>query len=161
MRRGSVGGEGGSEGPRWVTVEQEALTRRVLAAAIAVHRHLGPGFLESVYQGALECEFRQRAIAYEREREVEVVYRGVVVGRHRLDLVASGEVIVELKAIRSLEPVHFAQLRSYLKATQFPIGLLLNFGESRLGIRRVIVKRPFSSSPSDPPSPPTLPRPLF
>jgi len=108
MRRGNAGIEGGSEHCKWVSEEQNASTGRVIAAAIAVHRELGPGFLESVYHRALECELMRRGIVYESEVDVEVTYGGVVVGRHRLDVIADGGIVIELKAVQSLEAVHFA-----------------------------------------------------
>jgi GxxExxY protein len=100
----------------------------------------------------------RRGIVYESEVDVEVTYGGVVVGRHRLDVTADGGIVIELKAVQSLEAVHFAQLRSYLKATRRPIGLLLNFGEPRLVIKRVILSHPAEAATSDPPFSPTLPR---
>lgn len=143
---------------RWVTGEHEAATGRVIGAAIAVHRELGPGFVESVYHRAMELELRRRRIPFASESEVEVIYDGVVVGRHRLDLIVEHGIVVELKAVHALEAVHFAQLRSYLKATHQPIGLLLNFGGARMVIKRVILNTPPASVLSDPPSPPNLPR---
>ena len=158
MRRGKLGGEGGSESNPWVTREEEEATGRVIAAAITVHRELGPGFLESVYHRALTAELRRRGIEYDSEVDVEVIYRGEVVGRHRLDLLVGRRIVIELKAAQALDAVHFLQLRSYLKATRSPFGLLLNFGNGRLVVKRVVVRPPLLTSRSDLPSSPTLPR---
>lgn len=142
MRRGSFGDEGGAERSSWISVEEEAETGRVIAAALTVHRELGPGFSESIYHSALECEFRNRKVSHATEVVVQVCYQGVPVGSHRLDLVAGMGIVVELKAVLALERVHFAQLRSYLKASGKPIGLLLNFGQPRLVVRRIVLRLP-------------------
>jgi GxxExxY protein len=119
-------------------VIDDGLTGRIIGAAVEVHRRLGPGFLETVYQRALRCELTARKIDWAAEVEVPVLYRGVVVGRHRLDMVVDGTVVVELKAIGRLEFVHFAQVRSYLAASGMRVGLLLNFDSTRVTIRRVV-----------------------
>lgn len=113
------------------------LTDTIIGAAIHVHRVLGPGFLESIYQGALEVELRHRQIPYECQLAVPILYRGVDVGSHRLDLLIADEVIVELKAIKNLEDIHFATVRSYLAATKKTTGLLLNFAHTKLVVKRV------------------------
>lgn len=117
----------------------EALSGRILEAAIEVHRALGPGFLEGVYENALVVAFNHRRIGYERQYEVHVVFEGQEVGLHRLDLVVEGQIVVELKAVKAFELIHFAQLRSYLKATQLHTGLLLNFNAPALVVRRVVL----------------------
>ncbi|MEZ4413835.1 MAG: GxxExxY protein [Gemmatimonadales bacterium] len=142
----------------WVSADLEKFTGRLIGTAIAVHRGLGPGFVESVYHRAMEVELRRRGIAHVSELEVDVWYDGVVVGRHRLDMIAEGGVVLEFKAVQSLDPVHFGQLRAYLKATDRPVGLLFNFGEPRLVAKRVLLQGPSSAVRSDPPPPPTLPR---
>lgn len=114
------------------------LTSRVIAAAIDVHRALGPGYLEAVYARALAIELEVRAIPFEREHSVTIAYRGQKVGRHVLDLVVARCVVVELKAAWRLDPVHFGVVRSYLRATGLQHGLLLNFGAAVLDVRRVI-----------------------
>ena len=118
-------------------LNQSALTERIIAAAITVHRELGPGFLESIYESALAIEFDACRIAYERQRIVPVVYRERPIGEHRLDFLVEGSVIVELKATKALEDVHFAIVRSYLKACALDTALLLNFATMPLTIRRV------------------------
>jgi GxxExxY protein len=95
----------------------EELSSRVLAAAIEVHKALGPGFLESIYQKAMEVALTHRGISFEPQKDIHVLFEEVDVGLHRLDLVVCNQVILELKAVKTLEDIHFAQLRSYLKAT--------------------------------------------
>ena len=119
-------------------LEHEDITERIIGAAIEVHRKLGPGFVESVYEAALCIEFRKRAIRHVRQILVPVLYDEVEVGQHRLDLFVEGEIVVELKAIRALEDVHFAIVRSYLRAVGKRHGLLLNFDAPTLEIKRVI-----------------------
>lgn len=116
---------------------QEQLTGQIIAAAIEVHRALGPGFLESIYENALAVELHARGLLIERQKIVPVVYRGTKVGEHRLDLLVQGSVIVELKAVSDLDPIFFATLRSYLKALQLETGLLLNFAATPLTVKRV------------------------
>jgi GxxExxY protein len=113
----------------------------VIGAAIEVHRVLGPGFLEAVYEEALCLELRLRQIPYERQREVEVDYKGKTVGQGRLDLLIDEALVVELKAVQALAPIHTAQVISYLKATGHRLGLLINFNVPILkeGIKRVIL----------------------
>ena len=119
--------------------EFEELSSRVLAAAIEVHKALGPGFVEPIYQMAMEVALQHRAIPFERQKEIHVLFEGVDVGLQRLDLVAGGQIILELKAVAALAAIHFAQLKSYLKATGFRVGLLLNFNAPTLVIKRVVL----------------------
>ena len=113
------------------------LTGPIIAAAIAVHRVLGPGYLESVYQEALCVELRANGIPFEREKPVAILYRDEPVGEHRLDLLVAGKVVVELKAVKALEDIFFATVRSYMKAIGTDSGLLLNFATMPLTIKRV------------------------
>ncbi|HPV07155.1 MAG TPA: GxxExxY protein [Aggregatilineales bacterium] len=115
------------------------LTYAVIGAAMEVHRVLGPGFPEQVYQEALECELTLRHIPFESQRLVRVVYKGRSVADYYLDLVVDGKVVVELKAVGELASVHQSQVISYLKASGLRVGLLLNFGEQRLRYKRVIL----------------------
>jgi GxxExxY protein len=119
--------------------EFEELSGRILGAAVEVHKVLGPGFLESIYQRAMEVALEHRGIAFQRQKEVHVYFEGVDLGVQRLDLVVAEQVIVELKAVKALEDIHFAQLRSYLKATGLRTGLVLNFNAPTLVIKRVVV----------------------
>ncbi len=117
----------------------EQLSGEVIAAAIEVHRELGPGFLESIYESAVKVALRQRGISYEAQKEIAVVFGGEVVGEHRIDLIVGGQLVAELKAVKSLEEIHFAQLRSYLRATRLSVGLLLNFYSPTLVIKRIVL----------------------
>jgi GxxExxY protein len=112
------------------------LTDKVIGCAIAVHKVLGPGLLEKFYEEALCVEFDHNGISYERQFQVGLRYRGQYVGHHRLDLIINKKLIVELKAIKKLEDIHFATTLSYLKISRSQIALLLNFGEPKLAIRR-------------------------
>src|SRR4051812_29157451 len=114
------------------------LTERILGAAIQVHRQLGPGFLEKLYENALCLEFAKRSIGFERQLPVHVTYDGVEIGMHRLDLVIEQKVVVEIKAVKEIEDVHLATVMSYLKATRLSAGLILNYRAARLAIRRVV-----------------------
>ncbi len=116
----------------------DRLTEQIIASAIEVHRILGPGLLESIYEEALCHEFSMRDIAFERQTEVDVRYKDKVIKGQRLDLLVNGEVVVEIKSVRKLEDVFTAQVLSYLKSTGLKRGLLLNFGEGRLidGVKR-------------------------
>jgi GxxExxY protein len=118
----------------------DELAHAVIGAAIEVHRHLGPGFLESVYEEALGLELAEAGIPFERQKEIGVAYKGRIIGKHRLDLLVDGMLIVELKTVEALADVHQAQIISYLKATRQPLGLLINFNVPVLksGIRRVV-----------------------
>jgi GxxExxY protein len=115
----------------------DGAVRRVIGAAIEVHRTIGPGFPEIVYERALCIELRLRGIPFEQRPMVNVTYKGFVVGKGQLDLIAD-DIVLELKAVYMLLPVHRSQLHSYLKASGHQIGLLLNFETPTLTIRRVI-----------------------
>lgn len=119
-------------------LEQAELTGRIIGCAISVHRELGPGFLESVYEAALAVEFSRRGLRFERQKLVYISYQGVAVGEHRLDYFIEDLVVVELKATAGLEDIHFAVVRSYLKAVGREHGLLLNFATLPLTVKRVI-----------------------
>jgi len=118
-------------------VEQEELSEKIIGAAIRVHRSLGPGFLETIYEEALCVELVALGLRFERQRRVEVLYRGQPVGEHRLDLLVEDVVVVELKAVLGLQDIFYATLWSYLKATGKPFGLILNFACSTLQVKRV------------------------
>jgi GxxExxY protein len=118
----------------------DELAHAVIGAAIEAHRHLGPGFLESVYEEALSVELSARQVAFERQKEISVLYKGRAIGKQRVDLVVGEKLVVELKAVESLAEIHKAQMISYLKATGLPLGLLINFNVPILknGIQRVV-----------------------
>ena len=116
----------------------EELTGRIIACAIEVHKALGPGFLESIYESAMVVELNRAGLKVERQKSLPIYYREVLVGEHRLDLLVENLVVVELKAISELEDIHFAIVRSYLKAAGLEHGLLLNFATMPLTVKRVI-----------------------
>ena len=116
----------------------EKLSKKIIGAAIEVHRELGPGFLESIYEQALKVEFAEHKFHFESQKEIKIKYLGVEVGQHRLDLLVENQIIIEIKAVKELIDIHFAQLRSYLKATGLKTGLLLNFAKPALEIKRVV-----------------------
>ncbi len=118
-------------------LHHDQLTSRIIAAAISVHKALGPGFLESVYEQALAVEMTASGLRFERQKSVPIEYRGQTVGEHRLDLLVEEAVVVELKAVTELELIFFATVRSYLKAARLETGLLLNFAAIPLTIKRV------------------------
>ena len=126
------------------TPELDRLANATIGAAIEVHRTLGPGFLESVYEEALAIELETRRIPCARQVPIAVIYKGHPVGEGRLDLLVADRLIVELKAVEALAPIHTAQLMSYLKATRHPLGLLINFNVPvlKMGIRRVVLSSP-------------------
>lgn len=121
-------------------VELDELAHAVVMAALEVHQILGPGYLESVYEEALSVELALRGVVFERQVPVALSYKGVPIGHGRLDLLVADRLIVELKAVEGPQPIHLAQLLSYLKATRRRLGLLINFNVRwlRQGIRRVI-----------------------
>ncbi len=118
----------------------ERAATETIGAAIEVHRHLGPGFLEKIYQEALCLELSSRGISFEREKPIAVTYKAVSIPGQRVDLIVARCVIVELKAIVNLHAIHEAKLLSYLKTTGLRVGLLLNFHEPTLkqGLKRVV-----------------------
>ena len=117
----------------------EELSGQVIAAALAVHRELGPGFLESIYHAAMRVSLTHRSIPFESEFPVDVAFEGIPVGRARIDLVIANQIVLELKAVERLHDLHLAQLRSYLRSARFNVGLLLNFNSPTLTIRRMVV----------------------
>jgi GxxExxY protein len=129
------------------SLEVEAgLTRAIVGGAIAVHRTLGPGLLESAYRAYLACELELRGLHVETELPVRLRYRGRELDcGFRLDLVVNHRVIVELKSVRRFEPVHLAQLVTYVRLSGMPVGLLLNFNVLVLkdGIRRIVNPRTY------------------
>jgi GxxExxY protein len=118
----------------------DALAEAVIGAAIEVHKHLGPGYLESVYEEALSIELSERGISFERQAPIAVLYKNHEVGEGKLNLLVDGQLVVELKAVDSLARIHVAQVLSYLKAKDLHLGLLVNFNVALLksGIKRVV-----------------------
>ena len=117
----------------------DPLTEKIIGAAIEVHRILGPGLLESIYEEALCHELMLQDIPFERQVSVDVVYKGKVIKDQILDILINKEVVIELKSIQKLPEVATAQVLSYLRATGLKRGLLINFGQGKLidGIKRI------------------------
>jgi len=114
------------------------LTDRIIGCAVKVHKTLGPGFLESVYENALAIELRSAGIPFERQLEIKLSYAGEVVGVHRLDMLADDKVVVELKAKDQVAEADKATTLSYLKATHKSLALILNFGKPRIEVKRLV-----------------------
>ena len=127
--------------PTTLPAETEAVMNKIIGACIEVHRHLGPGFLEAAYHRAVCIEFKERGIAFETRKRVEVAYKGNRVANQYIDLVVASTVVVELKAVSQLEEIHGAQVLSYLRATGLRAGLLINFNKPvlRAGLRRIVL----------------------
>ena len=115
------------------------LTSQVISAAFAVHKALGPGYLESVYESAMVEELLYQKIRFDQQKNIAVNYRGKKVGESRVDLLVSEILIVELKAVEMILPIHKAQLLSYMKMMKLPVGLLINFNTVSMkeGIKRM------------------------
>lgn len=117
------------------------LTEQIVGCAIEVHRYLGAGLLESVYESALCIELIEKGLPFERQRSVPLYYKGRLISEYRPDLIVDSAVIVEVKTVQRFEPVHIAQVLTYLRITGVRVGLLLNFNSVVLkqGIRRVVL----------------------
>ena len=118
-----------------------ATTERIIGCAIEVHRHLGPGLLESVYESALCIELRARSLPFKRQVGLPLYYKGELISEHRPDLIVDDEVIVEIKSVDRLAPIHTAQMLTYLRVTSLRVGLILNFNSQTIkdGTRRVVL----------------------
>lgn len=113
------------------------LTSKIIGCAIEVHKFLGNGFQEKIYQRSLAFEMHDQHLSFHREKEMQVHYKSREVGTRRVDFFVEGKIMVEIKAIITLEDVHLAQAINYLEAYNIPIGLLINFGSAKLQIKRV------------------------
>jgi len=122
-------------------MDTNAVTAKIIESAISVHRELGPGLLESVYQRCLAIELKARGLEAQSEVAVPVYYKGCLIGEDslRLDLLVNGQIVVELKSVAQIQPVHAKQLLTYLRLSKKPLGLLINFNEVLLknGITRI------------------------
>lgn len=125
-----------ADGHRWPS---EELTEAVIGAAFAVSNELGVGFLERVYENALAIELRKLGLEVQQQKAVSVRYHGEVVGDYVLDLMVNEQLVVELKHAKSLSDEHLAQTLNYLKATGFPLALIINFGTRRVQVKRAIL----------------------
>jgi GxxExxY protein len=117
------------------------ITEKIIGCAIKVHRNLGPGLLESIYENALCFELNQINVKYEKQLKIPIVYKGLSLGEYRLDILVENEIIVEIKAVNRYDPVFEAQMLTYLKVTGKKLGLLMNFNVPVLknGIKRIIL----------------------
>ena len=118
--------------------DRQRLTGQVIACAFEVSNQLGTGFLESVYENALCIELGKQGISFEQQKPLQVIYRGKVVGSFVTDLIVEDKLLIELKTVSALAKNHRAQLMNYLKATNIPVGLLLNFGTPKIGFQRIV-----------------------
>jgi len=114
------------------------ITAKIIQAALKVHNYLGTGFQEIIYQRALEIEFSELGLNFEREKEMPIFYKGLEIGSRRVDFLVEGDIMVELKALTQLEDVHIAQLINYIEAYKVKVGLLINFGAKKLEVKRFI-----------------------
>lgn len=128
--------------------EIDRLAREAVDCGFKIHKDLGPGLLESVYEAILAVKLQQRGIHVERQKPLNVEYEGIILSEgFRVDLLLEGRLIIELKSIDVLLPVHGKQVLTYLRLTGQPLGLLMNFGAStfREGVRRIVNSHPFAS----------------
>ena len=132
------------------------LTHKIIGASMQVHRVLGNGFQEVIYQRALAVEFNHIGISFEREKEMNIFYRDVQVGTRRVDFFIESSVMVELKAVSELEEAHKAQAINYLEAYGIANGLLINFGKTSLEFKRVYNKKLVNPSNNNPVNPSIL-----
>jgi len=126
-------------------VDLEDIGKQVVDAALVVHRELGPGLLESAYEGCLAFELGRRTLKVERQKELPLIYQGMKIDAgYRVDLMVEGRVVVELKSIERIEPIHQAQVISYLRLSGLSLGYLINFNVRLLrdGLHRVVFKLP-------------------
>lgn len=122
--------------------DQNILTQKIIGCAIEVHKHLGPGLLESAYEECLCFELNQEGLSFERQKPVPIVYKEIKLEcGYRLDILVENEIIIEIKSVDSISPLHQAQVLTYLKFSNKRLGLLLNFNVKMLkdGIRRFIL----------------------
>lgn len=115
------------------------ITERIIGCAYTVGNKLGCGFLEKVYENALAHELRKSGLSVAQQNGIHIHYDGLVVGEYVADLLIEGRVLVELKAVKALDAIHFAQCLNYLKATGLPICLLINFGKPKVEIKRIVL----------------------
>jgi GxxExxY protein len=123
-----------------VASESEELTEKIVAAAVTVHKQLGPGFLEAIYENALAHELRKQGLKVDQQLDVPVMYDGVEVGKHRLDMFVADRVVVELKTVADFSAVHFSVMRSQLRCVNHRHGVLLNFAKGRLDSKLVVIE---------------------
>jgi len=115
------------------------VTEKIIGCAMKVSNTLGVGYLEKVYENALVVELARAGLVVEQQKPLKVTYEGVIVGDFAADIIVNGSVLLELKAAKIIDPTHQAQLLNYLRATGIKLGLILNFGTTRLGIKRMVL----------------------
>ncbi|MDD5004990.1 MAG: GxxExxY protein [Candidatus Omnitrophica bacterium] len=118
--------------------ELNAISQKVIGLAFDVHNELGPGFIERIYSEALALEFARNNVKFEKEKTIKIGYKGKELGEQRIDFLIEGEIILEIKAAESISKIHLAQILSYLKALNKKLGLILNFCNTKLEIKRVV-----------------------
>lgn len=116
----------------------DELSNKIIGIAIEVHKTIGPGFVEKIYERALAYEFQKRKIKFANQKVIRVRYKEIELGDQRIDFLIKNEIILELKAVSQIDELHIAQMLSYLKATNKKLGLILNFAKPTLEIKRVI-----------------------
>ena len=123
-------------------MDVNGITERIIGCAIVVHKELGPGLLESVYESAMLIELQKCSLFTERQKKLVVKYDGIEIGEHRLDTLVEKTVVVELKSVERFDPIFQAQLLSYLKLGGYPVGLLINFNSRMVkqGIKRMTIQ---------------------
>jgi len=122
-------------------MELNEITERIIGCAIKVHKSLGPGLLEAIYESALCVELDEASMAFERQKTLPVIYKDRPIGEYRIDLLIENKIVVEIKSVERMDPVFQAQLLSYMKLGGFKLGLLINFNTQLLtrGIQRLIL----------------------
>ena len=127
-------------------MKHENITRDIIGAAMEVHNTLGNGFQEVIYQRALAIEMESKGLVFSREHEMDILYKGEIIGNRRVDFFVQDCVMLELKALIGLEDVHLAQAKNYLEAYNIEIGLLINFGGKSLQFKRIYLNKESSKS---------------
>jgi GxxExxY protein len=117
------------------------ITEKIIGCAMKVHRSLGNGFQEVIYQRALAIEMERQNLLFEREKEIPVMYENIEIGTRRVDFFVESKIMVELKALTVLEPIHLTQALNYLEAYKIEIGLLINFGTASLQFKRLTIEK--------------------
>ena len=125
------------------------LTGNIIGCAMKVHNTLGNGFQETIYQKALAIELNRQHIEFKREKEMTIFYDGIEIGKRRVDFFVEGKIMVELKAVTNIEPVHLAQAINYLEAYKMEIGLLINFGAKSLQFKRLTIEHKLNGRTAD------------
>lgn len=122
-------------------MENNVLTEKIIGCALEVHKLLGPGLLESIYESALCIEFELQRIKFERQKNIEVTYKNHIIGNYRIDIIVENQIVLEIKSVERMDAVFEAQLLSYMKLGNYKLGLLLNFNSRLLkdGIKRMIL----------------------